>query len=289
MADSRKNVDGNIISKKYSILRQRWVSYPYADKLIDRMEELLEYPKSPRMPCMLIYGSSGMGKTMIAQKFLRSHQPYYNDDKTILYYPVVYALSPPLPDEDSLYNIILHSINAPVRSYGSTRGLRDIAFRVLEKVKCKMVLIDDINNLLIGTARQQGVFLNAIRYMTATLETPIVSLGINSALHAISIDDQLSNRFEANELSKWKLGNDLASFIFTLADVYEVEFDDSVNIDDLMREVLIQSDGVLGRIVKIIQTVSINAHKDKNHIITLDMVKQVHNEPPLVSMKSSQR
>ena len=37
------------------------------------MEDLLAYPPRDRMPCLLLYGDTGMGKTKIIRKFLRDH------------------------------------------------------------------------------------------------------------------------------------------------------------------------------------------------------------------------
>ena len=55
-----------------------WVGYARATRALDRLEELIEHPPCARMPCLLIYGESGMGKTMIVEKFLRLHPPLFH-------------------------------------------------------------------------------------------------------------------------------------------------------------------------------------------------------------------
>jgi GTPase SAR1 family protein len=37
---------------------------------------MLKHPPSGRMPCMLLYGDSNIGKTMIVEKFVRDHPTY---------------------------------------------------------------------------------------------------------------------------------------------------------------------------------------------------------------------
>jgi len=56
----------------------RWIDYPLAAEALNRLEALLTTPPRTRMPCLLIFGASGMGKTMIAEKFKRSHRPTYD-------------------------------------------------------------------------------------------------------------------------------------------------------------------------------------------------------------------
>lgn len=49
-----------------SLARDRWVRYPVGDGGLRRPQELLATPARVRMPCMLIYGVSGAGKTMLS-------------------------------------------------------------------------------------------------------------------------------------------------------------------------------------------------------------------------------
>jgi hypothetical protein len=51
----------------------RSVGNPIGDAGIRRLQELLATPPRVRMPCMLIYGVSGAGKSMLLEKFQRDH------------------------------------------------------------------------------------------------------------------------------------------------------------------------------------------------------------------------
>ncbi len=50
-----------------SLARDRWVRYPIGDAGVRRLQELLATPPRVRMPCMLIYGVSGAGKSMLLE------------------------------------------------------------------------------------------------------------------------------------------------------------------------------------------------------------------------------
>jgi Bacterial TniB protein len=58
-----------------------WVGYGRARRALERLDELIEQPSCAPMPCLLLYGDSGMGKTMIVEKFERMH-PAQHDKST---------------------------------------------------------------------------------------------------------------------------------------------------------------------------------------------------------------
>ena len=55
------------------IRAERWINHPNAEMALAGMSDLLTYPQRNRMPCLLIHGRTGMGKTMILKKFHRDH------------------------------------------------------------------------------------------------------------------------------------------------------------------------------------------------------------------------
>jgi hypothetical protein len=53
------------------IRQERWIQYTRAEEVLVRMGELLAYPPRDRMPALLLFGATGMGKTRIVQRFVR--------------------------------------------------------------------------------------------------------------------------------------------------------------------------------------------------------------------------
>ena len=56
----------------------RWVSHERAQRVLDELEWRYLHPVCSRMPCLFLYGDSGIGKTMAVEKFLRLHPPSYD-------------------------------------------------------------------------------------------------------------------------------------------------------------------------------------------------------------------
>ena len=65
--------------ERISWIRQaRWINYSRTDQILGRLAELLDYPPRERMPCLLLFGATGMGKTHLIEKFLRDHRSRFD-------------------------------------------------------------------------------------------------------------------------------------------------------------------------------------------------------------------
>ncbi len=56
---------------------------PRAGIAVEELERRFHHPTCARMPCMLLYGDSGMGKSMILEKMERQHPSSYDERKGI--------------------------------------------------------------------------------------------------------------------------------------------------------------------------------------------------------------
>jgi hypothetical protein len=50
-----------------AIRSERWVSYPRVQKTLRILEQILDHPRTTRMPSIAIFGDSGMGKIADAE------------------------------------------------------------------------------------------------------------------------------------------------------------------------------------------------------------------------------
>ncbi|HEY4738324.1 MAG TPA: TniB family NTP-binding protein, partial [Xanthobacteraceae bacterium] len=89
------------------IQADRWIGFDQAQAALDRLSALLDYPARDRMPCLLIYGDTGMGKTKILRKFLRDHPPRFNGETGATSAPIAAMQMPPEPLESDFYSELL--------------------------------------------------------------------------------------------------------------------------------------------------------------------------------------
>ncbi len=102
------------------IRADRWIGFDQAGKALARLDNLLTYPPRDRMPCLSIYGDTGMGKTTIVRKFERAHPPKFCQAKGVDRRPVVVAQVPSEPIERDHYREFLAAtlINSSTESHG---------------------------------------------------------------------------------------------------------------------------------------------------------------------------
>ena len=95
------------------IRSDRWINYEAAQNALARLNDLLTYPPRDRMPCLLIYGATGMGKTKIIRKFVRDHPAVFDRATGVTSMPVVSFQMPPSPEEGPFYGELLRAFGAP--------------------------------------------------------------------------------------------------------------------------------------------------------------------------------
>ena len=55
-----------------------WIAFDRATIVLNRLTSLMEMPQQSRMPGLMVYGSSGIGKTMIAKRMASKYPTQYN-------------------------------------------------------------------------------------------------------------------------------------------------------------------------------------------------------------------
>jgi hypothetical protein len=89
------------------IRAERWISHPAAEPALEAMGDLLTNPQRNRMPCLLVHGRTGMGKTMVLRKFSRDHPRVLDTRLGLTQMPVVLMQLPPEPAEVPFYEELL--------------------------------------------------------------------------------------------------------------------------------------------------------------------------------------
>ena len=59
----------SIDERVYFVRSKRWIAYPKAVEILGHLNALLKHPRTTRMPSLAVYGDSGMGKSMLVEKF----------------------------------------------------------------------------------------------------------------------------------------------------------------------------------------------------------------------------
>lgn len=266
------------------IRADRWLETADARAALARLEDLLSYPPRDRMPCLLLYGDTGMGKTKIIRKFLRDHQPTFDRGTGVTTMPVVAMQMPAEPVERDVYGELLNAMSAPGPSGDATFRLKTTCRTLMRRMGVRMLIIDEIHAMLTGTYRQQRVFLNVIRFLANDLKVPLICAGTDLARQALLTDAQLAERFEAIHLKRWTNTQELAQLLASLGSILPLREPSQLGTAAVRRKVLDLTDGVTVRIFRLIETVAVEAVRNGNERITLESFDADNLVLPLVAM-----
>lgn len=257
------------------IRTERWIAHASGVGILESPQEALTQPRSERMENVLLIAESGMGKTSLIRKFERNNTLAFDPASGITPRPVVAMLMPQEPNEDAFFVQLLKAVAAPfdLSSRRHRLALRETTFRVLRELETRVLVIDEINSLLVGTARQQRLFLQLLRFHSNELRIALVCTGVPEARHALLSDPQLRSRFYDLELPPWKASPELQVFINLLVQglpLRRPSLVDSVRLRRLLAE---RSGGITLVICRALERAGVAAIRSGQECIDLAMLE----------------
>ena len=150
---------------------QWWIGYARAQAALDRLEDLFRHgPGQIRPPNLLVLAPTNNGKSMIAEKFRRDHEAPAGDEADAETIPVVAMQMPTEPTVARVSAALLGHLGAPARSGPGSRKheLEQLALKVLRGVGARVLVIDELHNMLAGSPTARREFLNLARAGSAT-------------------------------------------------------------------------------------------------------------------------
>lgn len=245
----------------------RWVDHPIAVQALQRLEQLLDLPRRTRMPCLLVYGDSGMGKTMLLEKFRRAHRPYFEPQRGVERIDVLSIQMPPVPSQSRFYGQILQALGAPIRPGDRIFAIETVAMGLLRSIRPRMLVVDEVHHLLAGSARDQRASLNLLKYLANDLQCSVVALGTQDARTAMQSDPQISSRFRPLEIPRWREGEPLQRFLLAFERLLPLRQPSRLAERSTSRLILDRSGGITGNIAEIlVQAAQLAILREQEHV-----------------------
>ena len=130
------------------IRESRWIGYGQAREILQLLEEMLNYPKKPRMPNILLVGESNNGKTTLIHHFYKKHGEAYENEDQNLIKPILMIESPVTASEKALYMAILNELMAVYRDTASVETLYTQTLHLMRTFGVKMLIIDEFHSCI---------------------------------------------------------------------------------------------------------------------------------------------
>lgn len=275
----RKYLEMNDEERIYFIQKDKWIDYPLANKVLLKMQDIFNAPKSIRSRGMLLYGDSNNGKTAILKKFYRdfSKDEYIDEDGDLIHLmPIVYVISESSSDESVMFSKILSAMNVPVNHKEKVTKKKEEVIYNLGIMKTKLIIIDEIQNVLQGPYNKMTQLITSLKTLNNTTAIPIILAGTQDAMSAISIDNQTKSRFKPLELPNWNNDENFSRFITTIEAMLPLKKASNLYQNyELLTYIHELSNGCIGEVIDILKDASIYAIRTKSEKITKKEIKEI--------------
>lgn len=253
------------------ISRDRFISHKQAENILDELEALYRLEGAVRPQGRLVVGRSLMGKSTLFDEFLRRHPAYDNAAGNAAIVPVV-SVQYPESAKEGIYQEILAKLNA--RLPANTKGpeLRRATVELLRQVGMRVLLIDELHNLLEGSSNSQRKGLNSIKYLMNELHRPVIAAGTVEALNAIRTDEQIGSRLAPMPLERFKDDDAFQELLQCFELVLPLRKPSYLADPELSSTVYRHTLGIVGRVAEVLNRAATHAIREGVECITSEMI-----------------
>ena len=178
------------------------VNYKKAENIINRFKCIIEQVQSYRMRGMLILGPSGNGKTTLLLFMMKLYGRIQNEETGEFSQLVVYSTAPTGCDQKQFLIFLLETLGCPTVYKTRNEMFRQV-IQILKHLGVKVLIIDEFQQLMEGTPRQQADILTMIKMISDKASVSIVGAGLEKAKNALLHDEQLFYRLPPIDLPLW--------------------------------------------------------------------------------------
>ncbi|UFS62735.1 TniB family NTP-binding protein [Sulfurimonas sp. HSL-3221] len=253
-----------------------WINYPKSDSVIQLLNRIINMPKKPRMQGLLIIGEAAIGKTSIVNRFAQMHPDVTFEDEdriTHVQRPVIQAVMQN-SDERELYIAILETFLTPFRKNDTRLKLKYQAISLMRACHVKMLILDEIHNLLRGTPVQQRSIMDVLKNLSNELMIPIVGVGVHEAALVLGSEPQLASRFDIARLPLWDMDKNFRALLVAFEKRLPLKKPSHIDRKEKATLIYQYCQGNLGDLHRLLVECSKSAIERGLEEITVDLIKE---------------
>lgn len=263
------------------IIRDHVIHYPALDNILTAAEWMVYEPRQTRARGLIVVANRGNGKTSLAKLIHGRFNTYDTLDM-----PCVLRISIcGVRDPRSFYGRILEELGSPARISHRLSDRELLVQRLLRGVDCRLLILDEVQDVLLGSEREQQRALEGIKLLMNELSLPILAFGTDKAGQGFGADPHLQARFTQFAMPTWKPDNTLASFLATYERLLPLKEASNLAAEDKVAYLSKASEGVLGKIVTRVQNAALAAIVDGSERITLSSLKSAVTRPRVCGLR----
>lgn len=238
-------------------IRHLNVEHYQVKQIYRMMESIMRRPGKTRH--LHIIGSSNVGKTTVAEKFVEKYRGYtlVDEEGTEIDIKPVILIELPHPFTIMEFYQEIIKVLGGIRLKGPKTGeVKDQAIELIKAQKVKLIIIDEINNILTSRSVTDKEGMDAIKHLSNITRIPLVLMGTPESSKLRELDEQYKSRFRPKTLNRFtKCDEDFCLFLKEIED--QIEPPVPIGLGDMesgIPQVLYyQSKGKVGYLTPIIQ------------------------------------
>lgn len=270
------------LSDKERILlarKVRFFSYPAAKEIMAELETMLEPTEKQRVPGMVITADPNNGKSALVRQFAKKHPVQERKDGTGIDIPVLLIDGPPKADVGWLLSEILSALNVPYKHKADDETKFRQIRAVFERLNVRMLIIDEISDIVSGSASNQRYVLTTIKQAATRTKIPIILTGTAPIISAISTDDQTKSRFTHRELPNWNADKDFIDLLAAVERHIPLKLPSHLSSKEnrgIADKILQKSEGRIGWIIEILEKAAEKAILGKEERIAESIIDSIN-------------
>jgi hypothetical protein len=261
------------------ICKDLFIEHEYSQHLNDTLDALLCEPRHGRMPCWLITGDAGMGKTAHLHRFARRYADHRSDDNAALTRPIVIANMPPEPTRQTLEWSVLEALNAPTVLNGRGIDRAGVIRRLLAAHETRVLILDEAQHLCHSRSRDRSVVLDTIKAFSTTNQVNVICAGTPAVEREFRSDPQIERRFSVTRFTPWTFGSALQRFVGTYERARPLRLPSELTQPEMVRALIAETGGITHRIMQCLNAAAIVAVHEGLERISPDLLKVERSEP----------
>lgn len=272
--------------RRIAALRQeRFVEHRRLHAVIAETEFLMDSPRRTRAAGLIVSAPQGSGKTMLAKVIEHRHgaKPATGAEERRTHRAVCISMTN-ARDARTLYNRVLDRLGAPVTASARYSERERQLIRLFKLFGTDLLVVDELQDILTSTPRQQRLALDAIKYLMNEAGLPVLALGIAKASEALLVDRHLATRFRSLSLPVWTYDDDLRDFLDALEPLIPLRHPSNLSSPTVMKALVDTSHGVLLTLCQLIEHAAIYAVVDGIERIDASLIKRAAAAVPAVAV-----
>jgi hypothetical protein len=261
------------------VSKDLFIEHEYSAHLNDMLDALLCEPRHGRMPCWLITGDAGMGKTAHLHRFARRYSDHRSEDNAALVRTFVIVNVPPEPTRQTLEWCVLEALNAPTVLNGRAIDRAGVIRRLLAAHETRVLILDEVQHVCHTRSRDRAVVLDTIKAFSTTSQINVICAGTPAVEREFRSDPQIERRFSVTRFTQWTAGPALQRFVGTYERARPLRLPSRLSQPEMLRALLAETGGITHRIMQCLNSAAIVAIHEGIERITPDLIRVERSEP----------